>query len=125
MVMQDDEANFQSGFDRVQNPRRDQTREECERKGLHWARSCVGNRSDGEVAQHMAEWIDEVEERDAKARAEREFMLTERGVVAAEKSAGSAEESARSAAGSTKAAYASAALAFFALVVSIAAYLKS
>lgn len=102
-----------------------QTRDKWESKGLHWARSCVGTRTDGEVAQYMAEWIDEVEERDAKARAEQEFMLTERGVIAAEKSAGSAAESARSAAGSTKAPYASAAFAFFALVVSIAAYLKS
>jgi VIT1/CCC1 family predicted Fe2+/Mn2+ transporter len=119
------ESAFQAGFDEVRYPRRAETRAECERRGIHWARACVGNRSDGEVAQHMAEWIDEFEEREARQRAEQEFLLTERGVIAAEKSAGSAEESARSASGSTRAAYASAAFAFFALVVSIAAYFKS
>lgn len=124
-MVQDDEAAFHSGFDEVRDPRRAETRAECERRGIHWARSCVGTRSDGEVAQYMSEWIDEVEERDARKREQQEFMLTERGVVAAEKSAESAAESARSAGGSTRAAIASAAFAFFALVVSIAAYFKS
>lgn len=124
-MAQDDDADFQSGVDQVRHPRRAEIRAECERRGIHWARSCVGTRSDAEVAQYMAEWIDEVEERDAKARTEQEFMLTQRGVIAAEKSAGSAEQSAKSADGSTRAAYASAAFAFLALIVSIAAYLKS
>jgi hypothetical protein len=124
-MAQDDEAAFHSGFDVVRNPRRAETRAECERRGIHWARSYVGTRSDGEVAQYMSEWIDEVEERDARTRAQQEFILTERGVVAAETSAESAAESARSATGSTRAAYASAVLAFFALLVSIAAYFKS
>lgn len=122
--MTQDDAAFHSGFDQVRNPGRDDTRAECERRGLHWARSCVGSRSDGEVAQYMAEWIDEVEERDARSRAAQEFELTQRGVIAAETSAVSAAESARSAGGSTRAAYASAAFAFSALVVSIAAYFK-
>lgn len=88
-MTQDEDAAFHSGFDQVLNPRRDEIRAECQRRGLHWARSCVGTRSDGEVAQYMAEWIDEVEERDAQARAQQEFKLTERGVIAAENSAGS------------------------------------
>lgn len=104
--------------------KREAARAECEARGMHWARSCVGTRSDGEVAQFMTEWIDESEDRSKREQNERQLRLAERGVEAAEKSAESADSSAKSSSGSTRAAMASAFFAFFALVVSIAAYFK-
>lgn len=104
--------------------KRDKVRAECEERGLHWARSCVGTRSDGEIAQFMTEWIDEVETRERQKLESRQIELAERSVIAAEHSAQAAGSSAKSSAGSTKAAVASAAFAFFALVVSIVAYFK-
>lgn len=113
-----------AGYFSVEIEKRDKVRMECLERGLHWARATVGTRSDGEVAQHMAEWIDEVEERERKEQTSRADQLAERGVVAAESSAKSADASAGSAAGATKAAIASAIFAFFALVVSIATYFR-
>jgi uncharacterized protein YwlG (UPF0340 family) len=117
--------DMEAGYFSDEIEKRDKVRAECLERGLHWARATVGTRSDGQVAQHMAEWIDEVEERERKEHAARAHELTERGVVAAESSAKSANASAASAAGSTRAAIASAVFAFFALVVSIAAYFKA
>jgi hypothetical protein len=116
---------FNAGYYSAEIEKRKKVRAECLARGLHWARTIVGTRTDGEVAQYMAEWIDEVEERDRTEQSARELKFTERGVVAAESSAKSAEASADSAAGSTRAAIASALFAFVALVVSIAAYFKN
>ncbi len=58
-----------------------------------WARASVGTRTDGEVAQDMAEWIDEVETRQSAEQEQRAYRLTQR-VEVAEKSATSADKSA-------------------------------
>lgn len=108
----------------MNNEKRDKTRAECLQKGLSWARSCVGNRSDGEIAQYMAEWIDEVENRQNEEQLSRSLELTQRGVRAAEQSAQSADKSAIHAGTSARAAYASTVISFFALIVAVAAYFK-
>lgn len=123
-MTRDDDADFHSGFDRVRNPRRDDTRAECERKGLHWARACVGTRSDGEIAQYMAEWIDEVEARQSAEQADRAHKLAQRGVEAAEQSAASADKSADYSGTSARAALASTFISLLALIIAVAAYLK-
>lgn len=65
-MVEDDDAAYEEGFYAQQNAKRKQVRAGCVKRGIHWARSCVGTQSDGEVAQYMIEWIDEVEEQDAK-----------------------------------------------------------
>lgn len=124
MTSKSEMGQMNAGYFSAEIEKRDKVRAECLERGLHWARATVGTRSDGEVAQHMAEWIDEIEERERKEQTARGHQLAERGVVAAESSAKSADASAGSAAGSTRAAIASAVFALFALIVSIAAYLK-
>lgn len=113
------------GYNKEQIQKRAKVRAECDNKGLHWARSCVGTRSDAEVAQYMAEWIDEVEERQNQEQIERAHKLAQRGVEAAENSAESADKSVVSAGASARAAIASTIISFSALVVAVVAYFKS
>lgn len=118
-------ATAWKGYDKERLAKRAMTREECDGKGLHWARARVGTRSDGEVAEDMAEWIDEVEARQNAEQADRSHKLAQRGVQAAEQSAISADKSADHAGTSARAALASTAISLFALVVAIAAYFKT
>lgn len=113
------------GYNHERLAKRAKTREECDGKGLHWARACVGTRSDGEVAQDMAEWIDEVEAKQSAEQAERSHKLAQRGVAAAEQSATSADKSADHAGTSARAAFASTFISLFALIVAVAAYFKN
>lgn len=94
MANNDHDTDLVEGYETARNQKRSRTRAECDNKGLHWARACVGTRSDGEVAQDMAEWIDEVEARQRKEQADKSHTLAQRGVEAAEQSAGSANKAA-------------------------------
>ncbi|MBY0239159.1 MAG: hypothetical protein K2X55_07580 [Burkholderiaceae bacterium] len=125
MTVNDDDAALEAGFYSEQIAKRIQVRAQCEKRGLHWARSCVGTRSDGEVAEFMAEWIGEFEEQQRVEQMDRAHKLTQRGVEAAEQSAESADKSVVSAGASARAAIASTIISFFALVVAVAAYLKN
>jgi hypothetical protein len=113
------------GYSRERLEKRYKTHTECENRGLHWARACVGTRTDGDVAQDMAEWIDEVEPRQSNEQTERSHRLTQRGVEAAEQSAASADKSADYSGTSARAALASTFISLLALVVAVAAYLKT
>ena len=103
---------------------RDATRESCERNGIHWARSVVGTRSDGEVAQQMREWIDEYEAREKAAIELRQYELTRRSTEATEMASSAAADSAKTSGTSARAAMFAAAVSFLALIVSVAAYFK-
>lgn len=117
-------AEAQRGYDRPRLEKRDKVRAECLQKGLHWARASVGTRTDGEVAQDMAEWIDEVETRQSAEQEQRAYRLTQRGVEAAEKSATSADKSAEYSGISARAAKVSTYISLLALVVAVAAFFK-
>ena len=108
----------------MQDPRK-RMREQCETKGLHWAKSVLPTFPlHNENLPYILEWINERESEMAAELETKQLKLSARSTEAAETSAVAALESAKTSGTSSRAALFSAFVSAIALIVAIAALVK-
>jgi ferric-dicitrate binding protein FerR (iron transport regulator) len=100
------------------------SREDCEAKGIAWARAELPTMTEGVSKRAVHQWIEETERAERAAIEAKQLLLAERSTSAAETSSQAAVESAQTSGTSARAAIFSAFVSFAALVVAILAYFR-